>query len=251
MKNTSKILLSVHALNKSYKELQAVDNLSFQIMEGEIFGLLGPNGAGKSTTIECLLGTREIDSGEVVLLDNTIANNSRNIFENVGVQFQDSHYPDLIKVGELCRMTAVLYKSTEDYKDLLKQFSIEKKEKKRVSELSGGEKQKLSLVLALINKPQIVFLDELTTGLDPKARRDVWSYLKLLKQKGMTIFLTSHYMDEVRYLCDRIMIINNGKEVIEGKPEIVITESGKETMEDAYLHFIGEGENNETLVHTV
>lgn len=251
MKENRKILLSVQNLNKSYKELKAVENLSFHTLEGEIFGLLGPNGAGKSTTIECLLGTRRINSGQVALLGRTLGNYNRNLFEQVGIQFQDSHYPELIKVGELCRMTEVLYKSTEDYKDLLIQFSIEKKENKRVSELSGGEKQKLSLVLALINKPQIVFLDELTTGLDPKARRDIWSYLKRLKQRGKTIFLTSHYMDEVRYLCDRILIINNGQEVISGKPEDVIRESGKETMEDAYLHFIGKGENNEAIVHTV
>ncbi|MCK5198590.1 MAG: ABC transporter ATP-binding protein [Spirochaetales bacterium] len=251
MKISSEILLSVQALEKSYRELKAVDNLNFQVSEGEIFGLLGPNGAGKSTTIECILGTRKADKGEVTLLGQSTTKKRKSLFENVGVQFQDSHYPELIKVGELCRMTAVLYKESVNYKDLLKQFSLEDMAKKRVSELSGGEKQKLSVVLALINNPKIVFLDELTTGLDPKSRRDVWSYLNLLKQKGMTIFLTSHYMDEVRYLCDRIMIIEKGKEVISGTPDYVIEQSGEETMEDAYLYFIGEEAKNEMLVHTV
>jgi ABC-2 type transport system ATP-binding protein len=251
MNKEGKILLSVEKLNKYYGDLHAVNNLSFQIQKGEIFGLLGPNGAGKSTTINCILGTGKCDDGMITLLGEVQDKRKKDLFESVGVQFQDSHYPELIKVGELCRMTAVLYKNPVEYKVLLKQFLLEDKENRRVSELSGGEKQKLSLVLALINNPSIVFLDELTTGLDPKARRDVWSFLKLLKHQGVTIFLTSHYMDEVRYLCDRIMIINNGREVISGKPEDVIIESGKETMEDAYLHLIGEEEINETLVHTV
>jgi ABC-2 type transport system ATP-binding protein len=251
MQNNSEVLLSVQGLEKNYKELKAVDNLNFQVIEREIFGLLGPNGAGKSTTIECILGTRKADKGEITLLGQSIPIKRRDLFENIGVQFQDSHYPELIKVGELCRMTAVLYKESLTYKDLLKQFSLDGLEKKRVSELSGGEKQKLSVVLALINNPKIVFLDELTTGLDPKARRDVWSYLNQLKQKGKTIFLTSHYMDEVRHLCDRIMIIDKGKEVISGTPDFVIGQSGKETMEDAYLYFIGREEINETLVHAV
>jgi ABC-2 type transport system ATP-binding protein len=250
MKISSEILLSVQGLEKSYKKIKAVDNLNFQVFKGEIFGLLGPNGAGKTTAIECILGTSKADRGKINLLGQS-QNKRRNLFENVGVQFQDSQYPDLIRVEELCRMRTVLYKESLNYKDLLIQFDLENMEKKRVSELSGGEKQKLSVVLALINNPQIVFLDELTTGLDPKARRDVWSYLNKLKQKGMTIFLTSHYMDEVRHLCDRILIIEKGKEVISGTPDYVIEQSGKETMEDAYLYFIGKEEINETLIHTV
>ncbi|MBI9100767.1 MAG: ABC transporter ATP-binding protein [Spirochaetaceae bacterium] len=247
----AEILLSLQDLNKHYGDLKAVSNLSFQVKKGEIFGLLGPNGAGKTTTIECILGTRKADSGSISLLNTDLKERSKNFFEKIGVQFQDSHYPELIKVGELCRMTSVLYKNPGDYKTLLKQFSLRDKEKNRVSELSGGEKQKLSLVLALINNPSLVFLDELTTGLDPQARRDVWSYLSMLKEKGMTIVLTSHYMDEVRYLCDRIMIMNKGEEVISGTPENVISQSGMETMEEAYLHYVKEEKLNEENVYAV
>lgn len=251
MKRNDSELLSVTGLCKNYGDLRAVDNLSFKIIKGDIFGLLGPNGAGKSTTIDCILGTAKADTGEVELLGQSPRGNRKKLFQRIGVQFQDSHYPELIKVWELCEMTAILYNHSADVNVLLTKFSLGGMEQKRVSELSGGEKQKLSVVLALINNPEIVFLDELTTGLDPKARRDVWSLLQNLKSRGMTIFLTSHYMDEVSYLCNRILIMDKGKEVVAGTPDSVIKLSGKSSMEDAYLYYIGEEEKNETPVYTV
>lgn len=251
MEKDKKILLSVAKLNKYYGTLHAVENLSFTIEKGEIFGLLGPNGAGKSTTIECILGTESFESGKISLLGKESGKRSNDLFQSIGVQFQDSHYPDLIKVGELCRMTAALYKETSDYTELLRLFSLNDKVKNKVSELSGGEKQKLSLVLALINNPSIVFLDELTTGLDPQSRRDVWSHLNILKEQGLTVILTSHFMDEVGYLCDRILIMKQGKEIISGTPEYIIKNSGCETMEDAYLHFVNKESFNETTVYSI
>ncbi len=220
------------------------------LFKGEIFGLLGPNGAGKSTTIECILGTRKKDSGNINLLGQSPYKNRKNLFRKVGVQFQDSHYPDQIKVMELCQMFGVLYDNNGDIGELLDQFSLTDMVGKKVSDLSGGESQKLSVVLALINEPEIVFLDELTTGLDPKARREVWNYLKNLRDKGMTILLSSHYMDEVHFLCDRVLIMNHGKKIICGTPEDVIAGAGKESMEEAYLYYLEENKN-ETLIHNI
>lgn len=240
MREAAEAILSVGNLCKSYGELKAVRDLSFHICEGEIFGLLGPNGAGKSTTLECVLGTREPDSGNIDLLGFHLKKRNRDLFNRIGVQFQNSRYPDRIRVDELCRMISVLYSECLDWREMLPRFGLDEKRKSQVSELSGGERQKLSLLLALINKPKIVFLDELTTGLDPQARRNVWSYLTELKKDGLTILLTSHYMEEVQYLCDRILIINKGNEVITGTPESVIASSGQKNLDEAYLHYVNE-----------
>lgn len=251
MKNKTEILLSVEGLEKSYGSLKAVRNLSFQVNKGEIFGLLGPNGAGKSTTLECILGTRKSDKGDITLLQKSLAERKRSLFNRIGVQFQNSRYPDQIKVSELCQMTAVLYRRSLDWKQLLNEFSLSDKKDAMVSDLSGGERQKLTLLLALINKPEIVFLDELTTGLDPHARRLVWSHIQNLKSKGLTVVLTSHYMDEVEYLCDRVLIINKGEEIISGTPKDIIERSGMRNLEEAYLSFCGEEVKNEEIVNAV
>lgn len=168
MKQKSEIMLSLTNLNKSYGKQKAVENLSFQIMEGEIFGLLGPNGAGKSTTMECLLGTRKPDSGEIYLLGFRRQKRDKDLFNSIGVQFQNSSFPDQIKVNELSQMVSSLYRDCRDWRSMLYRFGLEKKEKATVLDLSGGEKQLLSLMLALLNKPKLVFLDELTTGLIPR-----------------------------------------------------------------------------------
>lgn len=232
-------ILTVTNLTKKYKEKIAVSKLNLAVEKGEIFGLLGPNGAGKSTTIECILGTKAKDEGQVELLDQKLGSYNKRLFQQIGVQFQASHYPDRIKVKEMCAMVTSLYSDTVDWHTLLQEFSLEDKQNQMVSSLSGGERQKLSVVLALINAPKIVFLDELTTGLDPQARREVWHYLKQLQERGVTIFLTSHYMDEVEVLCNRVVIINNGAEVISGTPAEIIRKSGAKNLEEAYLHYIG------------
>lgn len=237
-------MIQIKRLNKSYGDFQALRNLTLTIRKGEIFGLLGPNGAGKSTTLECLLGTKSYDSGNILFAN-------RKNFEKIGVQFQDSRFPDGIKVCEICKMTSVLYKDVYPWKELLNDFGLTDKEKAQVSDLSGGERQRLSLLLALINKPELLILDELTTGLDPQARRNVWSYLNNLKNKGLTILLTSHYMEEVEFLCDTVLILQKGEEIISGTPEDVIRESGQNTLDEAYLYFTNQEVSNEKIAYVL
>lgn len=236
------IVLEVSNLTKSYGGFTAVNNISLKVLRGEIFGLLGHNGAGKSTTCECILGTKKFEEGKVTLLNMNPVKDRKKLFQKVGIQFQESNYQDKIKVKEICEMTEALYANPANYENILKDFKLYDKRNNFVSDLSGGQKQKLSVLLALIPNPEVVFLDELTTGLDVKARRDIWGYLKKLKSKGISIFLTSHYMDEVEYLCDRICILKNGNMVICDTVQNVIKSSGKEKLEDAYLYYTGEEE---------
>lgn len=156
----------------------------------------------------------------------------------MGVQFQEPYYPDRIRVSELCEETASLYRSSQNYEKLLEQFGLAEKKELMVSKLSGGQKQRLFIVLALIPGPEVVFLDELTTGLDTKARREVWNHLLSLRQKGLTILLTSHFMDEVAILCDRIAILKKGQIIFEGTVDDAVTRSPHDNLEDAYLWFM-------------
>lgn len=235
----------VDHLNKSYNNIPAVCDLNLQIQRGEVFGLLGANGAGKSTAIECILGTKPADNGRVSILGLTPKTNRKQLFERVGVQFQSTNYPDKIKVCELCEETMSLYKTFTDYHELLKQFGLADKEKSFISDLSGGQKQRLFIVLALIPNPEVVFLDELTTGLDPKARRDVWRCLCKLKSDGLTILLSSHFMDEVEVLCDRIGILKKGKLIFCGTIQDAINQSPYDKLEDAYLWYTDEEANED------
>lgn len=235
-----KLCMEVNQLTKSFKGRTVVDHLSFQVKQQEVFGLLGPNGAGKSTTIETVLGLKKADSGTAVVLGGDPAKKRREIFERVGVQLQSSHYQNYIRVGEICEEMSVLYKHPADYHELLRQFKLDQFEKQPVDKLSGGERQKLSVVLALIPNPELVFLDELTTGLDTEARRDVWQTLKELKGKGTTIFLTTHYMEEAESLCDRVMLIRDGKKITQGTVKEVIGASPYDNLEDAYLWYMKE-----------
>lgn len=237
-----KNVIEVKNLTKRYGDYTAVDNLSFQVKPGSVFGLLGANGAGKSTTIECVLGTKKFDSGEVSVLGMNPRTERKKLFEDVGVQFQEAKYPENIKVYELCEMTAALYKEPKDYNALLKEFGIEEKKKAFVKDLSGGERQRVFIVLALIPAPKLVFLDELTTGLDARARRDVWKILESLKKQGLSILLTSHFMDEVEVLCDELCILKKGKTVFYGTVQEAKEKSGCEKLEDAYLWFTDEEE---------
>lgn len=237
-------IIQVQGLSKAYGALSVVNGIDFSVLRGEVFGLLGANGAGKSTTIECMLGTRKADSGSATILGLSPQKHRKQLFEQVGVQFQEANYPDLIRVGELCEETACLYKNPSDYKKLLKEFGLEEKEKSFVKELSGGQKQRLFIILALLPNPQVVFLDELTTGLDTKARRSVWKSLQALKEKGLTILLTSHFMDEVEELCDRIGILKDGRFVFYGTVAEAIAKSPREKLEDAYLWFTGEEDSS-------
>ena len=230
----------VDNLTKKYGSHTAVDKLSFRVREGEVFGLLGANGAGKSTAIECILGTKSADSGTVSVFGGDPKRDRKSLFQRIGVQFQQCDYQPEIRVSELCEETACLYKMPSDWKGLCGRFGIGDKLNAAVKSLSGGERQRLFIVLALIPDPQLVFLDELTTGLDAKARRGVWKILSEHKSKGLTILLTSHFMDEVEALCDEICILRQGRAVFLGTVEQAKEKSGCEKFEDAYLALSGE-----------
>ena len=232
--------IEVKDLTKSYNGRTVVDKISFRVEKGEVFGLLGHNGAGKSTIIDLLLGLKKPDCGTGRIFGLDPAKNRKAVFKRVGVQLQSSNYQNNIRVDELCKEMSALYEKCEDYHKLLEYFSLEKFEKSQVNKLSGGERQRLYVALALINNPEIVFLDELTTGLDTAARREVWGHLKELKNKGTTIFLTTHYMEEAESLCDRIFLIKDGKKITEGSVKEVIESSPYENLEEAYLWYMGE-----------
>ena len=227
--------ISVKGLAKSYLGKAVLNHLDLSVKAGTVFGLLGANGAGKSTAIECMLGSRNADSGEVFLLGRDPKQNRREVFQRIGVQFQEGNCQQEIKAYELCEETACLYRSPADWKALCGKFGIGDKLNSTVKSLSGGERQRLFIVLALIPNPELVFLDELTTGLDAKARRGVWRILEELKAQGLTIFLTSHFMDEVEALCDEICILKKGNAVFRGTVKEAKERCGCERFEDAYL----------------
>lgn len=215
-------IIKVENLKKKYGKFEAVKGISFEVTKGEIFGLLGPNGAGKSTTIECMTGIKPMSSGTVTMLDKDIAKVGKKLFQEIGVQLQETSYQDKVKVSELCELFTKMYKQAIDYKPLLKAFDLDEKQNVFVQSLSGGQRQKLSIILALIGDPKIVFLDELTTGLDPKARREMWAYISKLRDMGKTVVMTTHYMEEANFLCDKIGIIKDGELMVVDKVEKVI-----------------------------
>lgn len=229
--------IEVIGLTKSYQGKRVLHNLNLSVKRGTVFGLLGANGAGKTTAIECILGTKCAGSGKVSVLASDPVKDRRTLFQKVGVQFQEGDYQQEIKVFELCEETACLYRNPADFKQLCVRFGIGDKQNSPVKSLSGGERQRLFIVLSLIPDPRLVFLDELTTGLDTKARQEVWKILEELKSQGLTIFLTSHFMDEVEKLCDAICILKKGETVFYGTIEQAKKQSGCEEFENAYLKF--------------
>lgn len=236
------VAIEAEQLTKGIRGRNIINQLSFTIRKGEVFGLLGPNGAGKTTTIETLLGIKRPDQGSAKILGFDPRKQRREVFERVGVQLQSSSYQNNIRVGELCRELSSLYKQPRSYRELLSLFKLERFESQFVEKLSGGERQKLSIVLALIPNPEIIFLDELTTGLDTEARRSVWQTLLKLKETNLTIFLTTHYMEEAEILCDRLLLIKRGSIVAEGSISELLEESSQNSLEEAYLWYVGEDE---------
>lgn len=234
-------VVEVNHVSKSYGTRKVVDDITFSVKEGECLGILGHNGAGKSTLVESILGLKKFE-GEITLKGFDMSVRKPQLFQNVGAQLQQSAFQDKIKVIEACKERAVLYDKEINIIEKLREFNLESFQNKEVESLSGGEKQRLSIMLASLHDPDILFLDELTTGLDAVARREVWKYLSNLKKKGKSIILTSHFMDEVEALCDRVLILEQGKQLIQDTVEQVIQTSPYKTMEQAYLWYMGEEE---------
>jgi len=204
-------VIQVQDLRKAYGEVRAVDGISFTVHEGEIFGFLGPNGAGKTTTIEIIEGYKKADAGTVTTLGLDPRRDGYAVKERIGIMLQETNlYPDL-RVGELLRLFASYYPNAADPDALLEMIGLEEKKRAFFRELSGGQKQRVVFVLALINDPALLFLDEPTAGLDPQSRRAIWEWIRLAREKGKTVFLTTHYIEEAEDLCDRVAIIDRGK----------------------------------------
>jgi ABC-2 type transport system ATP-binding protein len=210
--------IEVNTLAKAYGRLKAVDGVSFSVGTGEIFGLVGPNGAGKTTTIECLEGMRFPDGGEIRVLGLDPRKDGQELRERIGVQLQQSALPDDMKVWEALDLFSSYYRKPAAWKPLLDRLDISDKKNARYSKLSGGQKQRLFIALALVNDPELVFLDELTTGLDPHARRSMWDLVRAIRERGKTVFLTTHYMEEAEHLCDRVLVIDHGRIVALDSP---------------------------------
>ncbi len=214
--------IEVQGLRKSYGSLVAVDGISFTVREKEIFGLLGPNGAGKTTTVEILEGLRRADAGEVLVAGVDVRKDPKAVKKLVGVQLQSSAFFSGLNLVELLDMFASLYGRTVNARELLKKVDLEEKANSTVDKLSGGQKQRFSIATALVNEPQVLFLDEPTTGLDPQARRNLWELAQTLRGEGRTIVLTTHYMEEAETLCDRVAIMDRGKILALDTPQTMV-----------------------------
>ncbi|WP_233144134.1 ABC transporter ATP-binding protein [Lottiidibacillus patelloidae] len=215
-------MIQVKGLIKKYGKLTAVNGVNFTVNKGEIFGLLGPNGAGKTTTIEMLVGLRKPDEGSATLGGYDVVTDVGKMKEVMGVQLQATSLFELLTVEELIEMYGSFYKKQVDIEHLIESMMLLEKKSDRVKNLSGGQKQRLAIALALVHDPDVVFLDEPTTGLDPQARRVLWDIILKLKEDGKTIVLTTHYMDEAHVLCDRIAIIDQGEIIALDTPEKLV-----------------------------
>jgi len=244
-------IISVKDLRKKYGEFEAVKGISFDVYEGEIFGLLGPNGAGKSSTLEIMETLRDKTSGEVIVDGLNLDKEPDSIKKIIGVQLQTSGYYPNLNLTELIDLFAGLYNRAVDVKELLGLVNLQDKAKAKFKELSGGQKQRFSIATTLINKPKIIFLDEPTTGLDPQARRNLWDLIADIRAKGATIILTTHYMDEAEFLCDRVAIVDSGRIVAINSPgqmidDLVATGFEREkqvkraSLEDVFLNLTGK-----------
>lgn len=246
-----KKIIEVSNLVKKYGEFTAVKGISFEVFEGEIFGLLGPNGAGKSTTLEIIETLREKTSGKVMVGGYDLDKDPNDIKKIIGVQLQSSGYYPGLNLTELIEMFGGLYNQSVEPMKLLAMFNLEDKAKAKFKELSGGQKQRFSIATTLINKPQIIFLDEPTTGLDPQARRNLWDLIQEVRRQGTTVVITTHYMDEAEFLCDRCAIVDSGLIIAIDSPDALIDklvssgferkkEVKKANLEDVFIHLTGK-----------
>jgi ABC-2 type transport system ATP-binding protein len=218
--------IAVQHLVKRYGDFVAVSDVSFSIKEGEIFGIIGPNGAGKTTTVECISGLRVPDSGSISVYGLSPQKERDKIKKLVGVQLQESALPPRLRVGEALNLFASFYPNPLDPNELLESLGIMKVKSSAFRNLSGGQKQRLSIALALVGNTRIAILDELTTGLDPEARRETWDLIEGVRDRGVTVILVTHFMDEAERLCDRIALINHGKLVVLDTPEAIAAMAG-------------------------
>ncbi|GIV85133.1 MAG: multidrug ABC transporter ATP-binding protein [Candidatus Roseilinea sp.] len=223
-----KPIVEVEHLRKVYGSTVAVDDVSFEVYEGEIFGMVGPNGAGKTTTIECIEGLRRPDSGQVRVLGLDHQHDGYALRQRIGIQLQGSVLQDRLKVWEALDLFASFYPRPTDWQPLLEQLGLADQRNTPFAKLSGGQKQRLFIALALVGDPEIVFLDELTTGLDPQARRAMWDLVHQIRDQGKTVFLTTHFMEEAERLCDRVAIMDHGRIVALDTPENLIRMLGAE-----------------------
>ena len=245
-----KAIISVKNLVKNYGNFNAVKGISFDVFEGEIFGLLGPNGAGKSTTLEIIETLRDKTSGEVIVDGLDLDKYPGEIKKIIGVQLQTSGYYPGLNLVQLIELFCGLYNRDVKPMDLLETVNLKEKAKAKFKELSGGQKQRFSVATTLINQPRVIFLDEPTTGLDPQARRSLWELVKQIRERGTTVIITTHYMDEAEYLCDRVAIIDAGKIIALDTPDRMVDkliESGferpkemkKANLEDVFINLTG------------
>lgn len=218
-------IIDVQDLTKQYGDLTAVNNISFSVRKGEVFGILGPNGAGKTTTLEMIEGLRKPDSGKIVIDEKKVWPNPGKIKKIIGVQLQSTALFDYLKVKEIIELFASFYNkrlTKERLNQILDDVGLSKKAKHYVNELSGGQQQRLSIALALVNDPKVIFLDEPTTGLDPQARRHLWEVIKRINKEGVTVVITTHYMEEAEVLCKRIAIMDKAKLIKLDTPQNLI-----------------------------
>ena len=217
-------VIEVTNLQKKYKNFEAVKGISFSVEKGEIFGILGPNGAGKTTTLEIIEGLKNQSSGNCLVLGLDNRKDGDGIKKRIGVQLQSSEYLDMLNLAELIQLFASFYKKRVDPIAVLKRVNLESKAKNTVKELSGGQKQRFTIATALVHDPEILFLDEPTTGLDPSARRNMWDLIKDINNQGITVVLTTHYMEEAEYLCNRVAIMDGGKILQLDSPQKLIND---------------------------
>lgn len=245
-------ILVVKNLRKTYDDNVAVDGISFEVKKGEIFGILGPNGAGKTTTLEMIETLREIDGGSATIDGINVADNPYEIRGIIGVQPQSPGFQDKTKLSELIQMFAAAYGERVDPKKFLDEVNLGDKTDSYVENLSGGQKQRFSIVAALVHSPKIFFLDEPTTGLDPQARRNLWELIEEVRGRGISVILTTHYMDEAEVLCDRIAIMDNGKIIALDTPKKLIKallargfkkdqHVEQANLEDVFIDMTGKG----------
>jgi ABC-2 type transport system ATP-binding protein len=230
-------VIEVEDLRKRYGDIKAVDGISFEVRQGEVFGFLGPNGAGKTTTIEIIEGYREADGGRVAVMGFDPHKNGYEMKERIGITLQETALYSNLKVGELLQLFASYYQSPVDSGRLLEMIGLEEKRQAFIRELSGGQRQRVVFVLSLINDPELLFLDEPTVGLDPQSRRAIWNWIGKAKEEGKTVFLTTHYIEEAEALCDRVAIMDHGKLIALDTPKRLVADAKVEQK----ITFVIEG----------